>query len=155
LSREHRAHGFGLFVVSAALVLARLAGTVQAQEAKFGIDMAVWPEWLLVFGVAAVLWLSVSGVARWREDGHGSRLVPAILVLGTLTYPLYLLHQMVGYALLLRLRQMDYPLSVAFAGTAIIAISYMLAIHVDPVLRARCRHWVRRLFPSVQVRERA
>jgi peptidoglycan/LPS O-acetylase OafA/YrhL len=156
LSREHPAHGFSLFAVSAALVLARLAGTVQAQETRFGVGMAVWPDWLLVFGVAAVLWLSVSGVARWREDGQGSRFVRAILVLGTLTYPLYLLHQMVGYALLLRLRRVvDYPLSMALAAAAIIAISYVLAIHVDPVLRARCRHWVRGWFPRVRLREGA
>jgi peptidoglycan/LPS O-acetylase OafA/YrhL len=154
LTREHRAHGWGLFLVSAALVLARLAGTVQAQAARFATDMLVWPEWLLVFGVAAVLWLSVSGVARWREDGRGSRWVPAILVLGTLTYPLYLLHQMVGYALLLRLRRvMDYPSSMVLAGATIVTISYVLAIHVDPVLRARCRRWVRRLFPPVRLRE--
>ena len=64
--------------------------------------------------------------------------------IGLMTYPLYLLHDVVGAAMIGAMMRagVPYPLSIAVAGATMIAASWLVAIEAEPRIRLLLDHTV-------------
>jgi peptidoglycan/LPS O-acetylase OafA/YrhL len=79
-----------------------------------------------------------------------ARRLPALRMLGLMTYPLYLLHIVVGAALLGRLAARGVPqdLALVLVLLAALAASYVIAAHLEPPLQRWTRELLCRLRPA-------
>ena len=79
-----------------------------------------------------------------------ARRLPALRMLGLMTYPLYLLHNVVGAALLGRLAARGVPqdLALVLVLLAALAASYVIAAHLEPPLQRWTRELLCRLRPA-------
>ena len=92
-------------------------------------------------------------VERWNRDR-------AIVALGLATYPLYLLHQEVGLALIALLRGlgMNHLAAIGSTVTILIAASLLVALKIEPLIRGgmrMIRRWPRRAVAPVIAGETA
>ncbi|MER9933791.1 acyltransferase [Mesorhizobium sp. M0088] len=112
----------------------QIASSVDVHILKVGRDMPFAPPILIfLIGIALMAWslrlnLSWSG---WRR-------------IGLMTYPLYLLHDVVGAALLGILVRAGLPhlFSMAVVGATMIAASWLVAIEAEPRIRLLLDHTV-------------
>ena len=115
---------------------------------KTGLPVSPLPPALLfVAALAAFAWAV-------RAD-HALRVamarrLPALRMLGLMTYPLYLLHNVVGAALLGRLAARGVPqdLALVLVLLAALAASYVIAAHLEPPLQRWTRGLLCRLRPA-------
>ncbi|WP_404926044.1 hypothetical protein [Mesorhizobium sp. ORM16] len=112
----------------------QIASSVDVHSAKVGAAMPYAPS-ILVFLVAIALmaWslrldLSWSG---WRR-------------IGLMTYPLYLIHDVIGAAMLGAMVRagLPYLLSMATVGATMIAASWLVATEAEPRIRLLLDHTV-------------
>jgi len=113
------------------------------------------PTWL-VFGLAPVAaWLAkgVEGIVVslamevlfallvWRRAKFLD--VRWLVFLGTVSYPLYLLHQNIGYVIIngLRARHVDYGWAMLAATAASLAGACVLTFWIERPIQRRCRAW--------------
>lgn len=87
-------------------------------------------------GTIAVFVLIVEGRMRWLAN-------PPLLWLGALSYPIYLIHQNVGYAVMAWLERMGASPAVAMASAVVTALTLALLIHhlVEQPALATIRGW--------------
>ncbi|MBZ9716514.1 acyltransferase [Mesorhizobium sp. AD1-1] len=112
----------------------QIASSVDVHILKVGRDMPFAPPILIfLIGIALMAWslrldLSWSG---WRR-------------IGLMTYPLYLLHDVVGAALLGILVRAGLPhlFSMAVVGATMIAASWLVATEAEPRIRLLLDHTV-------------
>ena len=112
----------------------QIASSVDVHILKVGREMPFAPPILIfLIGIALMAWslrldLSWSG---WRR-------------IGLMTYPLYLLHDVVGAALLGFLVRAGLPhlFSMAVVGTTMIAASWLVATEAEPRIRLLLDHTV-------------
>jgi peptidoglycan/LPS O-acetylase OafA/YrhL len=92
--------------------------------------------------VAAAVAFAIALVTlMWRPLGLASR---PLRFLGWLSFPLYLLHQNLGYILLLRLDALDVPRPLSVAITLVLAVTLaaLFTRYIDePLRRLIGRHW--------------
>ncbi|WP_146514685.1 acyltransferase family protein [Rubripirellula amarantea] len=91
---------------------------------------------LIVVGLVTTIYCAfVPVVFRWV-----SRIPLFWTTLGTATYPLYLLHQNVGYMLMNSMfPELGNALSLAITTVLVLLVSLVLAVYLEPVLRHRLR----------------
>ena len=93
-------------------------------------------------------WLAAMAFMVWsvRANAHWHRLPSAvrgaIRTAGMMTYPLYLLHQVVGGAIMGALVLVGWNRWTALAATValVLAASWLIAKHLEPVLQRLTRH---------------
>lgn len=130
------------------LALLQVNAAAVASQPKLGLDAGI--ATLVVTGLFGVMAAVAAGAfRRWR--------LPAWSALGMLTYPLYLLHQNIGYMVLERL-QARWPTSQAVLFTAAFAAFIALAWIVHRGGEAPLARWLsallgRRRSPPVAVTE--
>ena len=105
---------------------------------------------LIIFGLALTLWLGISGRGRWLT-------VKPLVRLGAISYPLYLLHQNMGYMVMRAGYKAGLPAAVNIALALIMAIFLAELMHrfvetpsKDFLVKfykgsAKCRHWAQTL----------
>lgn len=89
---------------------------------------------LLATALATIVFLAANGRAPWLRHG-------VLVWLGTISYPLYLLHENIGWSLQLRLGELGVPtdLTIVIALVASLALSTAVALWVEqPAMR-----WIR------------
>lgn len=103
----------------------------------FAISSGALFDWRPAVAAAVALALVV-GSLRWRPWGLASN---PLLFLGWLSYPLYLIHQNLGYAALLRLQAAGVPRALAACLTMVVAVTAAAALtrFVDEPLRRLSR----------------
>jgi peptidoglycan/LPS O-acetylase OafA/YrhL len=119
--------------VSWALGLKRIYPTVVAVAAS-GNHSHIWPGVILVVtGIFAVM---AAVALRWLTWVRGAWLTTA----GALTYPLYLLHQEIGYALIVRLHHQvpKWPLFIGLV-TAMLVVAWLVHRLVERPLAPRLK----------------
>lgn len=108
---------------------------------------------LLVFAVLLMaIFASVSNAGRWLPS---ARALAMMRTLGLLTYPFYLLHEVVGGAVLSAAigHDLDRPAGLALATAAALGIAWLVAAFAEPKLRdliVRAVRWTRGL--SLRIR---
>lgn len=93
---------------------------------------AAFPWWLgltIASAIFAITFLMRRGVPQWASG--------AVLALGATTYPLYLLHQLVGYEIIRSTSSAFGPLSTAIAAAAVFAIAFAISQWIEPRARPR------------------
>jgi peptidoglycan/LPS O-acetylase OafA/YrhL len=79
----------------------------------------------------SIVWLLVAGVMSALVLGRLEFLRhPALLWLGAISYPLYLVHQCVGYAVMWQMDGLDAPIALSAIAAGIVTISLAWAISV-------------------------
>lgn len=96
---------------------------------------------------------------RWNNTlaGFGPRFVNVIRSIGLMTYPLYLLHQFVGYLIINAMRQY-VPDSAALVVAIAVCLSLAFAVskYAEPAVRAVLASWLTRIHsPTIGLTERA
>jgi peptidoglycan/LPS O-acetylase OafA/YrhL len=81
-----------------------------------------WADGLVFVSVTAIFALLIAGRLSWLSH-------PVLLWLGALSYPFYLIHQYLGYAVMLTLERFGAPVWVAFALTVAAALGTAHFIH--------------------------
>jgi peptidoglycan/LPS O-acetylase OafA/YrhL len=91
--------------------------------------------WLvLLSAIAASVFVNAAVVARWPS------LVAPMRTLGLMTYPLYLLHQIIGFTILDAAHGLAPDgLLLVLTALLIVALSYGVAAYLEPVLRQAFR----------------
>lgn len=90
----------------------------------------------------AALAATLGSVAFLAASGHATWLRHRILVwLGTISYPLYLLHENIGWSLLLQLGRMDVPIDLAIL--LVLAVSLAMASALNRWLERPALLWIR------------
>jgi peptidoglycan/LPS O-acetylase OafA/YrhL len=139
---RRRVAGLALFLGAAVLEI--LAHAVRhAADVHMAVD-AVWPLAAFGAGLAVMLLcrLLQPGIARWSG---------VATTLGLMTYPLYLLHQQVGAAIVASLARMGAPAEAGLVSALLLslALSWACVRFAEPPLRAaigqalRARHALR------------
>lgn len=101
---------------------------------------------LLVFAaLLAAIFASVSNASRWAPSARAGA---TMRTLGLLTYPFYLLHEVVGGAVVHAAtdHDLDRPASLLLATAAALAIAWLVAAFAEPTLRdflIRAVRWAR------------
>lgn len=132
-------------MLAAALGLTCLQFGVYESMPAFAPPGAPVSLWLLPIvlwaGLAACIWLTPK-----PKSARGAR---AAAILGTVSYPLYLLHQFIGWALLAWiwpvLGARYYGLTAAIVAAAVIAIAAAVALLAEPPLKRAVRAWLEAL----------
>jgi peptidoglycan/LPS O-acetylase OafA/YrhL len=113
--------------------------TAQHHASEVGMDLprappvAIW---------AAFMVLIIASIAmNNRVQALAGRLAPAVRMLGLMTYPLYLVHQTVGSALIRTLHNLGMPrfLALLLGAAACLFISWIVAAALEPLLKQRLR----------------
>lgn len=95
-----------------------------------------WVIGLLALVFAALVWAAASGRARWLGN-------PVLAFLGTISYPLYLLHENIGWVVqrAVQAQGWSFDASIAAALMVAVGVSTVLTFTVErPVMRA-IRRW--------------
>lgn len=106
----------------AALAAAALATLAYTQGAALA---------LLALALAAAVWAAASGRARWL--GH-----PLLVWLGAISYPLYLLHENIGWSVELQLIRHGWSTDAAVLAALVVVLALATALHrgvEQPALR--------------------
>lgn len=102
-------------------------------------DTVELPTLLVIHVAIYALFVGAIWASRWIVT------TPRVLLLGGITYPLYLVHQHVGYTLLDFLSPMVGSwLALLVVTGALIAFSYAVYLHAEPAGRAALKPWVER-----------
>jgi peptidoglycan/LPS O-acetylase OafA/YrhL len=88
---------------------------------------------------AILVWFATSAHARILR-------LPPLLFLGRISYPLYLVHQVVGFAVMAKLEGWELGPDVTVLGTAAIAI--LLAWLISNAIERPAQRWLRALFAA-------
>ncbi len=124
-----------------ALLLALSIVFIGVQNVKFVESMHVWYE--VEFSISTVLclnalFLSCFVVIAFKESN--SFRTPKFLVLGALSYPLYLIHQNAGYVIFNRLvHYMDSKLLVVLITAMMLLLAYVIYRFVETPLASRLK----------------
>ncbi len=126
-----------LFVVSAASAALVEIDRTRSLAAYHGISLSAGVP--LAMGALAVAFVHLPAS---RAGAMPQRWLPLLLAASSPTYPLYLLHQEIGYLLLARSLALGVPPTLAplLAATAIIALSFAVHAGIDVPLR----RWLQR-----------
>lgn len=89
-----------------------------------------------------------AGVAALAMGARSTATVRGAAALGAMTYPLYLLHQQIGYQLITASEPMLGAVAVPTAAGAIFALSYSVTCVFVPAVRPRPRRPVRQPTPA-------
>jgi peptidoglycan/LPS O-acetylase OafA/YrhL len=112
-----------LLVLAAALVIA--------------ITESSLPTGLLALALAALVWAASSRRTPWLAQ-------PVFVWLGAISYPLYLVHQNIGWSLQLRLRDVGVPIDVGVLCA--VAFSLLLATGVARLVEQPAMGWIRQRY---------
>jgi len=106
------------------------------------------PGLLLALAIAAVFWLVSQRRAGFLDT-------PVLVFLGAISYPLYLLHQNIGYAVMraLRAQSVDYGWSMLAAIGVSVAGATVLHYAVERPARDRFQRWSRQRRAALPVVE--
>lgn len=123
----------------------RELGTLAAVAAVLWL-MDGWLMGALVLALSGVLFAATRGHLGWL--GH-----PLLVGLGTISYTLYLVHENIGWAMILRLEKagMDANLAIALALAAAVGLASLLTWLVERPAMA----WVRQRYRQRQARRGA
>jgi peptidoglycan/LPS O-acetylase OafA/YrhL len=104
---------------------------------------------LLALAIIAVFWLISQRHARWLDTR-------VLVFLGTISYPLYLLHQNIGYAVIHGLRAQSVGYGWAMLAAIAVSLAGATALHygVEVPVRERFQRWSKRrraaLAPAIE-----
>ena len=98
-----------------------------------GNQHVIWPVYLVVSAIYAAL---IAGRLGWLRH-------PVLIWLGAISYPLYLVHQHLGYAMIAKLEALGAAPWLALAATLMAALATAEAIHrwVEEPSLAAIRGW--------------
>ena len=92
---------------------------------------------MMIAGFALAVWLATSRWAGWMDQAP-------LRFLGRISYPLYLVHQVAGFALLTRLEGWGINPNLSFAATTVAAI--LLAWAISGTIEWPAQRWLRGRF---------
>jgi len=102
------------------------------------MPMLIWFVCVLAI-VASIHWNSVLA-------GFGLRFVHIMRLMGLMTYPLYLLHQFVGYVVIDTVRQyVADSAALAIAIAVCLFLAFVLSRYVEPAVRSILAAWLTRV----------
>jgi peptidoglycan/LPS O-acetylase OafA/YrhL len=129
--RQRRQSGLAWLLLIASLAL----GVVRAQAHLSSVRADLgWAPAAVVLIAAAILWLAATG----RSAGLGR---PWMMVAGALTYPLYLIHEDLGFMFLRHVQVLNSPLYTTLCAMVLFfAVAHLIARGVERPAIA----WVRR-----------
>jgi peptidoglycan/LPS O-acetylase OafA/YrhL len=91
---------------------------------------------------------AIAASIRWNGvlAGFGPRFVRIMRLMGLMTYPLYLLHQFVGYVIIDTMRQyVADSAALAIAIAVCLFLAFVLSRYVEPVVRNILATWLTRV----------
>jgi peptidoglycan/LPS O-acetylase OafA/YrhL len=91
----------------------------------------------VALGLAILVWAAATRRTPWLAQ-------PVFVWLGAISYPLYLLHQNIGWSLQLRLRDMGVPIDLGILCAA--AVSLVLATGLARVVEQPAMGWIRQRY---------
>lgn len=89
---------------------------------------------LVAIAIIAIFWLMLAGRLVWLTT-------PMLLWLGSISYPLYLVHQNIGYVVMHRLGLAG--IGVEVASVAALALAILLANVLNRYVEIPAQHWLR------------
>jgi peptidoglycan/LPS O-acetylase OafA/YrhL len=92
---------------------------------------------LVALGLSVLVWAAATRRTPWLAQ-------PVFVWLGAISYPLYLLHQNIGWSLQLRLRDMGVPIDLGILLAA--AVSLVLASGLARVVEQPAMGWIRQRY---------
>ena len=116
------------FIIGIVLHLRRAWGSSPALTVAlawaliYHATQATWESTAIAFGLTILTQAAIRGDLRWLA-------ARPLLFLGAISYPLYLLHQHIGYLLLLAFRERGLPTNVAIPLALVVVIAIAAALH--------------------------
>jgi len=118
-------------------VLGLAAATSLLGSPRLPADLPQWSYPILILSFSLLVWLATCRPIRFLHRG-------VLPFLGDISYPLYLVHQVAGYAVILFLTRIGLPLGITLIVTTCVAVlvAWTISVTIERPARRMLRTWL-------------